>query len=232
MGALKWGLKATLWNLCLIVYNCALCGLLGHRCRGKFQGQKIGVSETGSAKTGSTIDVRIDDAGSILNFRIGFSLWLSAVVSQLRPSCPIGFEGIGGRYWISVSGSYRPSIRGRLPYPCLPTLFPILREKVPQRTRATKILLNFRVNLLVRFASKRLFYWVVPSKSSDNSLVLFVRFFGFGFSFGPEIVGNRGQLWTSALSPHLLSPHLDFPDTCDVFTHYFFVALPWPSPRS
>ena len=26
------------------------------------------------------------------------------------------------------------------------------------------------------------------------------------------IVGNRGQLWTSALSPHLLSPHLDFPD--------------------
>ena len=28
------------------------------------------------------------------------------------------------------------------------------------------------------------------------------------------IVGNRGQLWTSALSPHLLSPHLDFPDEC------------------
>ena len=26
------------------------------------------------------------------------------------------------------------------------------------------------------------------------------------------IVGNRGQLWTSTLSPHLLSPHLDFPD--------------------
>ena len=25
------------------------------------------------------------------------------------------------------------------------------------------------------------------------------------------IIGNRGQLWTSALSPHLLSPHLDFP---------------------
>ena len=23
------------------------------------------------------------------------------------------------------------------------------------------------------------------------------------------IVGNRGQLWTSTLSPHLLSPHLD-----------------------
>ena len=23
------------------------------------------------------------------------------------------------------------------------------------------------------------------------------------------IAGNRGQLWTSTLSPHLLSPHLD-----------------------
>ena len=33
-----------------------------------------GVSETGPAKTGSAIDVRIDDAGSILKFRIGFSL--------------------------------------------------------------------------------------------------------------------------------------------------------------
>ena len=26
------------------------------------------------------------------------------------------------------------------------------------------------------------------------------------------IVGNRGQLWRSTLSPHLESPHLDFPD--------------------
>ena len=33
----------------------------------------LGVSETGSAKKGSAIDVRIDDAGSILTFRIGFS---------------------------------------------------------------------------------------------------------------------------------------------------------------
>ena len=47
-----------------------------------------------------------------------------------------------------------------------------------------------------------------------------VRFCGL---FGPlskgnfrrkmtTIVGNRGQLWTSTLSPHLESPHLDFPD--------------------
>ena len=26
------------------------------------------------------------------------------------------------------------------------------------------------------------------------------------------IIGNRGQLWTSTLSPHLLGPHLDIPE--------------------
>ena len=49
-------------------------------CRGRTR-PEIGVSETGSAKTGSAIDVRIDDAGSILKFRIGFSLWFSTVAS-------------------------------------------------------------------------------------------------------------------------------------------------------
>ena len=65
-------------------------------------------------------------------------------------------------------------------------------EKVPQRTFATKILPNFRVNFLARFASKPLFYWVVPSNCSENSLVLFMRFFGFGVLFGPwrSILGN------------------------------------------
>ena len=58
-------------------------------------------------------------------------------------------------------------------------------EKVPQRTFATKILPNFRVNFLVQFASKPLLYWVVPSNCSENSLVLFVRFFGFGVLFPP-----------------------------------------------
>ena len=53
-------------------------------------------------------------------------------------------------------------------------------EKVPRRTFATKISPNFRVNFLVRFASTPLFYWVVPSTCSDNSLVLFVRFFRLG----------------------------------------------------
>ena len=49
--------------------------------------------------------------------------------------------------------------------------------KVPQRTCAKKILPNFRVNFLVRFASKPLFYWVLPSNCSENYLVLFVRIF-------------------------------------------------------
>ena len=56
-------------------------------------------------------------------------------------------------------------------------------EKVPQKTFATKMLPNFRVNFLVRFASKSLFYWVLPSNCSENYLVLFVRFFGFGVPF-------------------------------------------------
>ena len=51
----------------------------------------LGVSETGSAKTGSAIDVRIDDAGSILKFRIGFS---PRVASHLRLSLLVGFGGI------------------------------------------------------------------------------------------------------------------------------------------
>ena len=56
-------------------------------------------------------------------------------------------------------------------------------KKVPQKTSATKILPNFWVNFLVRFASEPLFYWVVPSTCSEKSLVLFVRFFGFGVRF-------------------------------------------------
>ena len=48
------------------------------------------------------------------------------------------------------------------------------KEKVPQRTFATKISPNFRVNFLVRFASKPLFYWVM----TINPLELFRKFFG------------------------------------------------------
>ena len=46
--------------------------------------------------------------------------------------------------------------------------------KVPQRNCATKILANVRVNFLVRFASKPLFYWVM----TGNPLELFRKFFG------------------------------------------------------
>ena len=51
--------------------------------------------------------------------------------------------------------------------------------EVPQRNSVTKIVPSFRVNFLVRFASKPLFYWVMPLNCSEKSLVLFVRFFGF-----------------------------------------------------
>ena len=47
-------------------------------------------------------------------------------------------------------------------------------EKVPQRTCATKILPNFRVNFLARFASQPLFYWVM----TGNPVELFRKFFG------------------------------------------------------
>ena len=70
-------------------------------------------------------------------------------------------------------------------------------RKVPQRTFVTKISPNVRVNFLARFASKPLFCWVVPSNCSDNSLVLFVRFCGFGVLFS--------LLQTSGLDLRLLS---------------------------
>ena len=51
--------------------------------------------------------------------------------------------------------------------------------------RQWSIFPNFRVNFLARCASKPLFCWVVPSNCSENSLVLFMRFFGFGVPFWP-----------------------------------------------
>ena len=47
-------------------------------------------------------------------------------------------------------------------------------DKVPQRNYVTKILLNVRVNFLVRFASNPLYYWVM----TGNPLELFRQFFG------------------------------------------------------
>ena len=48
------------------------------------------------------------------------------------------------------------------------------RKGTPQRTCATKILPNFRVNFLVRFASKPLLYWAMTGKPVE----LFRKFFG------------------------------------------------------
>ena len=50
--------------------------------------------------------------------------------------------------------------------------------------------------------------------AQSSSIVHFCRLFGPVSKAHKmtTIVGNRGQLWTSTLSPHLLSPYLDFPD--------------------
>ena len=73
---------------------------------------------------------------------------------------------------VPVSGSPRLKIRNR---------------KGTPKNFATKISPNFRVNFLVRFASRLLFYWVAPSNCSENVLVLFVLFFGpWGSFLAPE----------------------------------------------
>ena len=43
------------------------------------------------------------------------------------------------------------------------------------------------------------------------------------------IVGNRGQLWTSALSPHLESPHLDFPECQRIAQFLVHSGMSWYS---
>ena len=57
--------------------------------------------------------------------------------------------------------------------------------KVRQRACAMKILPNLRVNFLVWFASNPLFIWVMPSKFSETSLVLFVRIVALWVLVGP-----------------------------------------------
>ena len=61
------------------------------------------------------------------------------------------------------------------------------------RNLCNKDFAEHRVNFLVRFASKPLFYWVVPSNCSEISLVLFVRFFGFGVLFWLLIILILGR---------------------------------------
>ena len=70
-----------------------------------------------------------------------------------------------------------------------------MEMKVPQRNCVTKILPNVRVNFLVRFASKPLFYWVM----TGNPLELFRKFFGAvraifwlcGSFLAPDFWGNK-----------------------------------------
>ena len=72
------------------------------------------------------------------------------------------------------------------------------QKRYPKELLRQRFLPNFRVNFLVRFASKPLFYWVVPSNCSENSLVLFVRFFGFGVLFWPLIKGMSARKMSAA----------------------------------
>ena len=64
-----------------------------------------------------------------------------------------------------------------------------------QRTFATKILPNFWVNFLVRFASKPLFFLGSAPNCSDSSLVLFAGFFGFGVLLALEIFQQHNMLY-------------------------------------
>ena len=62
-------------------------------------------------------------------------------------------------------------------------------EKVPQRTCATKIFPNFRLNFLVQFASKPLFYWAVPRTVCPRIVqkILWAVLWLQGSFFGPLI---------------------------------------------
>ena len=58
------------------------------------------------------------------------------------------------------------------------------QNRYPQRTCVTKILPNFWVNFLVRFAQNPLFCWVVLSNCSENSSVCSCDFLVLVFFFG------------------------------------------------
>ena len=100
-------------------------------------------------------------------------------------------------------------------------------EKVPQRTFATKISPNFRVNFLVRSASKPLFYWVVPSNCSEDSLVLFVRFFGFGvLVWLPKYINNSPGVF-SCIHPGVNTRAACMRDEINSTQIYFNILAPW-----
>ena len=78
------------------------------------------------------------------------------------------------------------------------------RKGTTKKNFVTKILPNVRVNFLVRFASKPLFYWIMtsnPSNCSENSLVLFARIFGFMGPFWPLSTCGTPPICTAVRPP-------------------------------
>ena len=117
-------------------------------------------------------------------------LWMSCSTQSPKPL--LDDFGVKLRLIDPLESDWGCSSQDRAP---LQWAFKLGTEKVPQRNCMTKILPNIRVNFLVRFASKPFFYWVMtgnPSNCSENSLVLFVRFFGFMGPFWPPIKGCFG----------------------------------------
>ena len=80
---------------------------------------------------------------------------------------PLPHRKVSGLKSLGLGSFFVPDVR--------PMHFPRFfggTEKVPQKNCVTKILPNIRVNFLVRFASKPLFYWVM----TGNPLELFRKF--------------------------------------------------------
>ena len=94
------------------------------------------------------------------------------------PICAITICLFGLVLW---AGAYSFIDRGPKRYP---------KELVWQRFYQT-----FAWNILVRFASKPSFYWVVSSNCSETCLVPFVQFSGLGFFFSPFNWGLGWCLW-------------------------------------
>ena len=75
----------------------------------------------------------------------------------------------------------------------------VMARKVPQRADVTRTFPNFWVNFLVRFASKTLVLLGCALEFSENSLVLFARFFGIVVLFWPLNQGVSGETLRFAL---------------------------------
>ena len=77
----------------------------------------------------------------------------------------------------------------------------------------------------MRFDAEPLFYWVVALNCSENSLVLFVRFFGFGALFQkcPDVHKIVLSIKSRSLPPPPPEKSVNFEDfvlICTVFPHF------------